>query len=67
MRVCGANDALEVVIRAPGWRRWAKPWSPFSAWMPSSQPMTVTLAQLFADPNLSPSGLDAFGQECDLP
>jgi len=67
MRLCGKNDALDVVVRAPGWHRWARPWSPFGAWMPSSQPMTVTLADLSADANLSPSGLDAFGEVCQLP
>ena len=67
MRLCGKNDALDVVMRAPGWRRWTRPWSPFRAWMPSSQPMTVTLADLSADAGLSPSGLDAFGEECQLP
>ena len=29
--------------------------------------MTVTLADLSADAGLSPSGLDAFGEECQLP
>jgi hypothetical protein len=67
MRVCGKNDALDVVVRAPGYRRWARPYSPFSAWMPSSQPMTVSFTDLSADAGLSPSGLDAFGQECALP
>jgi len=66
VRVCGTNDALDVVIRAPGWRRWAKPGSPFAAWMPSSQPMTVALTKLVADPNLSPTSLDTFRQECQL-
>src|SRR5206468_2719673 len=66
VRVCGKNDALDVVVRAPGWRRWTQPWSPFRLWMPSSQPMTVTLGDLFADPTLSPAGLDAFGAECQL-
>jgi hypothetical protein len=66
IRVCGKNDALDVVVRAPGWRRWTKAWSPFRAWMPSSQPMSVALSNVFADPSLSVSGLDAFGAECQL-
>jgi len=67
VRVCGRNDALDVVVRAPGWHRWTRPWSAFRTWMPSSQPMSVALANVFADPNASVSGLDALGQECELP
>ncbi len=65
VRVCGRNDALDVVVRAPGWRHWTRPWSAFRLWMPNSQPMSVSLAQVLANPNLV-SGIDSLGQECQL-
>ncbi len=65
--LCARNDALQVVLRAPGWRRWTKPWSPFGAWMPSSQPMSIQLSRMsVSDVGSVLNGLDALGQECLL-
>ena len=65
--LCGRNDALQVVIRAPGWRRWTRPWSPFSAWMPSSQPMEIQLSRMsVSEVGSASTGLDAFAEECLL-
>ena len=65
IKVCGANDAVDLVMRAPGWQRWARPWSPFSAWMPSSRPLEIVLRSMTVDEgNLSTGGLDAFGEDC---
>jgi hypothetical protein len=65
IKVCGANDAVDLVLRAPGWSRWAKPWSAFGAWMPASHPLEIVLGGLTVDEgNLSTGGLDAFGEEC---
>ena len=65
--LCGRNDALQVVLRAPGWRRWTRPWSPFSAWMPSSQPMAIQLSRMsVGQVGSALTGLDAFAEECLL-
>src|SRR5436309_2799857 len=65
--LCGRNDALQVVLRAPGWRRWTRPWSPFSAWMPSSQPMEIQLSRMsVSEVGSASTGLDAFAEECLL-
>jgi hypothetical protein len=67
IKVCGANDAVDLVLRAPGWRRWTRSRSAFSAWMPSSRPLEIMLSGMTVDPgNLSTGGLDAFGEECIL-
>ena len=65
IKVCGANDAVDLVLRAPGFSRWAKPWSAFGAWMPNSRPLEIVLSGLTVDQgNLTTGGLDAFGEEC---
>jgi hypothetical protein len=65
IKVCGVNDAVDLVMKAPGWSRWAKPWSSFGAWMPSSQPLEIVLNGMTVDQgNLGTGGLDAFGEEC---
>jgi len=67
IKVCGVNDAVDLVMRAPGWSRWAQPWSVFSAWMPSSQPLDIVLGGLTAaQGTVTTTGLDAFGEECAL-
>ncbi|HJQ85071.1 MAG TPA: hypothetical protein VKA21_13390 [Candidatus Binatia bacterium] len=67
MKLCGANDAVDLVLRAPGWSRWAKPWSAFRAWMPDSRPLEIDLSHMTVDTgNLTTRGLDAFGEECVL-
>ena len=63
--VCARNDAPQVVLRAVGWRRWTRPWSPFRAWMPSSQPMEIQLSRTsVSEMGSGLTGLDAFGAEC---
>ena len=62
IRVCGVNDAVDLVLRARGWGRWARPWSPFRTWMPDSQPLEIDLSQLGS----GTGSLDAFGEECLL-
>jgi hypothetical protein len=65
IKVCGANDAVDLVMKAPGFSRWARPWSAFGAWMPSSRPLEIALSGMTVDQgNLATRGLDAFGQEC---
>jgi hypothetical protein len=65
IKVCGANDAVDLVMRAPGFTRWAKPWSAFGAWMPASRPLEIVLNGLTVDQgNLGTRGLDGFGEEC---
>jgi hypothetical protein len=66
IQVCGINDAVDLVLRARGFRRWAMPWSPFATWMPNSQPLAVSLEDLSTDPEVAAMGLDAFGEECAL-
>ena len=70
IQVCGINDAVDIVLRAPGSARWAKPWSDFAAWMPNSQPLQIALTEMSADQNLqniTPGTVDAFGETCVLP
>jgi hypothetical protein len=66
--VCALNDAVDLVLRARGRRRWAAPDSGFAAWMPSSQPLTIALTDVSADPGvdlgLQSLRVDAFGTEC---
>jgi hypothetical protein len=64
MKVCGLNDAVDLVMRAPGWQRWARPWSVFGTWMPSSKPLEIVLTDTEA--GSFDNGLDAFGEECVL-
>jgi hypothetical protein len=65
--ICGVNDAVDLVLQARGWRRWAQPWSPFGAWMPNSRPLDIVLRHVSATQSvLTPGGLDAFGEECAL-
>jgi hypothetical protein len=67
IKVCGLNDAVDLVLRAPGSARWTRPWSGFAAWMPESRPLDIVLSQTaVADDVLSASGLDAFGNACLL-
>ena len=67
IKVCGLNDAVDLVLRAPGSARWTRPWSGFAAWMPESRPLDIVLSQAaVADDVLSASGLDAFGNACLL-
>jgi hypothetical protein len=70
IRVCGINDAVDIVLRARGSSRWAQPWSDFNAWMPNSQPLQIALTDMSADTNLeniTAGDVDAFGEECTLP
>jgi hypothetical protein len=70
IRLCGINDAVDIVLRARGSTRWAKPWSDFAAWMPRSQPLQIVLTDMSADQNLqniTAETVDAFGEECRLP
>jgi hypothetical protein len=66
IKVCGVNDAVDLVMRAPGWTRWAKPWSVFRDWMPSSKPLEIVLSDTGQAGGPEGSGLDAFGAECEL-
>ena len=67
IKVCGVNDAVDLVLHSPGWNRWAKPWSPFSAWMPNSRPLDIVLSHATADQeDLATGSLDAFGEACGL-
>jgi hypothetical protein len=70
IHVCGINDAVDIVLKARGSARWAKPWSDFAAWMPNSQPLQIVLTDMSADQNLeniTADAVDAFGEECVLP
>ena len=67
IKVCGVNDAVDLVLHSTGWNRWAKPWSPFSAWMPNSRPLDIVLSHATADQeDLATGSLDAFGEACGL-
>jgi hypothetical protein len=67
IKVCGVNDAVDLVLHSAGFNRWAKPWSPFGAWMPDSQPLDIVLSHATADQgDLATGGLDAFGEACGL-
>lgn len=66
MKVCGVNDAVDLVMRAPGAQRWARPWSVFGAWMPSSKPLEIVLSETGQSTSLDRTGLDTFGEECVL-
>jgi len=66
IKVCALNDAVDLVLRAPGWGRWARPWSAFGAWMPNSTPLQIVLSQATAEDDVTNTGLDAFGEECLL-
>jgi hypothetical protein len=71
IRICSMNDAVDLVLRARGWQRWAKPWSDFATWMPDSRPLEIVLSNLSANPPAQPppsnTKPDAFGMECLLP
>lgn len=62
MRICGVNDAVDLVLRARGYLRWARPWSNFATWMEASRPLEISLDQLAAG-DVS-GNKDAFGAEC---
>jgi hypothetical protein len=68
--VCGLNDAVHLVLRARGRRRWAEPASAFAGWMPDSQPLSVALAEVTAEEDVSTElgsmQFDGFGTECLL-
>jgi hypothetical protein len=68
--VCGLNDAARLALRIKGRRRWAKPWSEFGTLMPSSEPLTITLTDVSADPDVSPTlesiRFDSFGTDCSV-
>lgn len=66
IKVCGVNDAVDLVMRAPGWTRWARPWSVFRDWMPSSKPLEIMLTETPQSGAIEASGLDTFGAECVL-
>jgi hypothetical protein len=66
MKVCGVNDAVDLVMRAPGRQRWARPWSVFGTWMPSSKPLEIVLSETDQASALDAKGLDTFGAECVL-
>jgi hypothetical protein len=71
IRICSVNDAVDIVLRARGWQRWAKPWSDFATWMPDSRPLEIVLSNLSANPPaqnpLVNAKSDALGVECLLP
>lgn len=70
IRICAVNDTVDLVLRARGWQRWAKPWSDFATWMPDSQPLQIVLSNLSANPppqNPPANPKDALGVECLLP
>ncbi len=70
IRICALNDAVDLVLHMPGYRRWAQPWSPFAAWMAGSAPLDIALQNLaVSEPtvHVPPSAVDAFGQDCVLP
>ena len=62
--VCGINDAVDIVLRARGSARWAKPWSGFAAWMPNSRPLQIALTDMSASQDLESITVDAFGEVC---
>jgi hypothetical protein len=64
VRICGVNDAVDLVLRARGYLRWARPWSNFATWMPASRPLEITLTQLAASDLVTAQTTDAFGAEC---
>ena len=64
MRLCGVNDAVDLVIKARGYLRWARPWSNFSYWMPDSRPLEIDFAALAAGDLPTAQSTDAFGAEC---
>jgi len=66
MKVCAVNDTVDLVLRAPGRARWAKPWSAFGTWMPDSTPLDIVIDHMSADPVVTGTPVDAFGQECLL-
>jgi hypothetical protein len=66
IKVCGVNDAVDLVLRAAGSSRWARPWSGFAAWMPDSRPLEIVLAQTAVDDGSLTTGQDAFGNACLL-
>jgi hypothetical protein len=67
MRLCGVNDAVDLVLKARGYLRWARPWSNFSYWMPDSRPLEIDFSTLAAsDLATAQSTTDAFGSECLL-
>jgi hypothetical protein len=65
MRLCGVNDAVDLVIKARGYLRWARPWSNFSSWMPDSRPLEIDFTALAASDLVTAQGsTDSFGAEC---
>lgn len=67
MRLCGVNDAVDLVLKARGYLRWARPWSNFAAWMPDSRPLEINFTNLAAsDLGSAQTTTDAFGSECLL-
>ena len=69
--LCALNDAVKLVLRVRGQRRWAAPWSDFGAWMPNSTPLALTLSDVSAEPmfemHMATTRSDTFGNACELP
>jgi hypothetical protein len=65
MRICGVNDAVDLVVKARGYVRWTRSYSNFASWMPDSRPLEIDFTQLAASEVVSAHGsTDAFGAEC---
>jgi len=68
--ICALNDAVNLVVRARGKRRWARAGSGFSAWVAGSEPLAVTIADVTAEPitldMLRSLPFDSFGTSCLL-
>ena len=66
--ICAVNDAVSLVLRARGRRRWALPWSGFAQWMPDSQPLAISLDNITSEPavhhDVQTMRSDAFGTPC---
>jgi hypothetical protein len=68
--ICGVNDAIDLVLRVRGRRRWARPGSRFDQWVADSSPLPITLSNASAEPELSgrleATRFDAFGSQCEF-
>jgi hypothetical protein len=66
--VCGANDAVDLVMRVRGRRRWAQRGSGFADWVWASTPLRITLSDAAGDPDvhddLADVRFDSFGNPC---
>ena len=67
--ICAVNDAVDLVLRIRGRRRWARPGSQFAQWVSDSRPLAISLSDASAEPDIHRQvdgvSFDALRNQCD--